>query len=95
VTLSGQAAGNTAATDFGVQRVVGSLEVTSVSGSPTSFSIQLQGSLDGTNFFNLGTALTAAGTSTTSTSLGFRSLRANVSVTGGSSPTATLKLAGT
>ncbi|MGC2234262.1 MAG: hypothetical protein WBA09_22365 [Candidatus Acidiferrum sp.] len=62
-----------------------------LTGAPTA-SCQMQGSLDGTNWFNLGTALTASGLQTISlTPVAF--IRANLtSFTGGTSPTATVLL---
>jgi len=62
-------------------------------GSPSSVSCQLQGSLDGSNWFNIGAAaLTAPGLQTIATTpLAF--IRANLTtLSGGTSPTVTVLL---
>ena len=64
--------------------------------APTAISTQLQGSLDGVNWFNLGAALTSltAGTTVVSnTGSPAQFFRANTTITGGTAPVLTGLLA--
>lgn len=59
-----------------------------VTGSPTSFSVQIVGGIDGTSTYNLGSAVTAAGLTTLSALPGFTFWQANLTaLAGGTSPT--------
>lgn len=65
-------------------------------GSPTGYSVQFQGSLDGVNYTNLGTAITNAAPGNVSVAnTPYSHVRANLSgLAGGSSPTVTALMVG-
>lgn len=64
-----------------------------VTGEPDAFDVEVQASLDGTEWFSTGAAITVAGT-TALASTHARYYRANLTIlTGGTSPTVTVHLA--
>lgn len=85
---------NTAVADFVTARVNSVMQVSATTGSPASLSIQLQGSMDNVNWYSIGSAVTSVGAQVTTTNIGFRFLRAAVTLTGGTNPTATVVLGG-
>lgn len=64
---------------------------TKTTGSPTSYSVTIQGSIDGQNWDNIGSAITADGVSSqTNSGKFYLFVRGNITaVSGGTSPTIT------
>lgn len=90
-TVQTTAAGSTTpAMDWSSVHAVAVIQLKSVSGSPDSQGVQLQGSIDGSNFYNIGAAVTTVGNMVTVTTLAFRYTQVTVTASGGSSPTATV-----
>lgn len=76
--------------DWGVIKQNAVMQVTSLAGSPSSFSAQLEGSSDGTNFFNLGAAVITSGVEVTVTTTAYRYQKVGLTFVGGTSPSATI-----
>lgn len=90
-TLQTTAAGSTtSALDWASVHAVAVMQLKSVTGTPDTQSAQLQGSLDGSNFYNIGAAVTTVGNMVTVTTLAYRYTQVVVTASGGSSPTATV-----
>ena len=80
-------------TDLGVVRTAHALDTT-ITGSPSAVTVNLEGSLDGTAWVVLATSTATAGDVQTVSGKGVRYVRANlVALTGGTAPTVTALIA--